>query len=186
MIWNCTLQKMCPDIKQFFSLSKFPLELSAPCSTSRSAFLSMEAKKKKCNCKQQHVCFSQPGFPLWNWGERKKKKKERNVFELLWALWCNARWFFKFFFPAYLPQIPCGLTCSDRFGKLAYQFAFALGIVFGLKINHLEEFVKPWCLLTMLLETVLIKSLYLYQALERLFVYLRQTDTHTHTLQVTT
>lgn len=33
----------------------------------------------------------------------------------------------------------------------------------------------------MLLETVLIKSLYLYQALERLFVYLRQTDTHTHT-----
>lgn len=93
MIWNCTLQKMCPDIKQFFSLSKFPLELSAPCSTSRSAFLSMEAKKKKCNCKQQHVCFSQPGFPLWNWGEI-KKKKERNVFELLWALWCNARWFF--------------------------------------------------------------------------------------------
>lgn len=49
MIWNCTLQKMCPDIKQFFSLSKFPLELSAPCSTSRSAFLSMEAKKKKKN-----------------------------------------------------------------------------------------------------------------------------------------
>lgn len=48
-----------------------------------------------------------------------------------------------FLFPAYLPQIPCGLTCSDRFGKLAYQFAFALGIVFGLKINHLEEFVKP-------------------------------------------
>lgn len=186
MIWNCTLQKMCPDIKHFSPCQSFLWScLHRAVRPALHFCLWRQKKKKKCNCKQQHVCFSQPGFPLWNWGEI-KKKEERNVFELLWALWCNARWFLKKFFPAYLPQIPCGLTCSDRFGKLAYQFAFALGIVFGLKINHLEEFVKPWCLLTMLLETVLIKSLYLYQALERLCVYLQLTDRHTHTLQVTT
>lgn len=160
MIWNCTLQKSALTWSIFFS-SKFPLKLSAaPCSM-LSLCISVYGGKNVIANSNMTLSRSQVSLTETESPER-----------LLKCLSCLALFDVMWHFPAYLPhnlrtdlQWPLG-TCLS--------VAFALEIVFGLKINHLEEFVKPWCLLTMLLETVLIKSLSLYQVLEWVCVYSQQ------------
>lgn len=75
--------EICSDMKHFLLVK---VSSQAVCSTMQYVkSLHFCLWRQKCNCKQQHDSFSQPGFPHWNWKSRKIIK----MFELLGALWCN-------------------------------------------------------------------------------------------------
>lgn len=88
--------EMCPDIKHFLLVK---VSSQAVCSTMQYVkSLHFCLWRQKCNCKQRHDCFSQPGFPYWNW-RNKVKRDYKNV----WVSWrFDVMWHFQ----AYLPQIP--------------------------------------------------------------------------------
>lgn len=82
MIWMHS-SEICSDIKNFLLVE---VSSQAVCSSMLGLCISVHVGKK-CNCKQQHDCFSQPGFPHWNCrfnvrGDHSNAEQQCDIFHL--------------------------------------------------------------------------------------------------------